>query len=79
MQALAPCTRSRWALPPAPPLGPFHFPRPLEIEVLFIAEYRSIMPFPRYSGAQADPDKVQGFPAQRRHRHELVDRYPYQN
>jgi hypothetical protein len=24
-QALAPCTRSRWALPPAPPLGPLLF------------------------------------------------------
>jgi hypothetical protein len=29
MQARAPCTRSRWALPPAPPLGPFHFYLPL--------------------------------------------------
>jgi hypothetical protein len=52
LQALAPCTRSRWALPPAPPLGPFHFPRPLEIQVFFGAEFPPIMPLPRYSGAK---------------------------
>jgi hypothetical protein len=34
-QALAPCTRSRWALPPAPPLGPIlYLPLPLSADVV---------------------------------------------
>jgi hypothetical protein len=47
------------AAPPlASPLGPFHFPKPLEIEALCNAEYRSVMPLLRYSGRVGVPYQV---------------------
>jgi hypothetical protein len=45
----APCTRVR-GQPLTTPLGPFHFPKPLEIQIFFGAGFLSIMPQPRYSG-----------------------------
>jgi hypothetical protein len=54
----APCTRVR-GQPLTTPLGPFHFPTPLEIQIFFGAEVPPIMPSPRYSGAEIAPDRIQ--------------------
>jgi hypothetical protein len=51
MQALSTLDPRRGPAPWQPPLGPFHFPKPLEIQVFFHAVFRSIMPQPRYSGS----------------------------
>jgi hypothetical protein len=59
----APCTRAG-GQPPAPPLGPFHFPKPLEIQDFCSAQCLGIMPLPRYSGATVSPYQVQKLPAQ---------------
>jgi hypothetical protein len=78
MQALAPCTRSRWAPPPAPPLGPFHFPRPLEVQAFCSAELLPLMPPPRYSGAGATPYQDPKAFRVALLGHELTDRYSHQ-
>jgi hypothetical protein len=39
----APCTRVR-GQPLTTPLGPFHFPRPLEVQVFFNARFHAVMP-----------------------------------
>jgi hypothetical protein len=57
----APCTRAG-GQPPAPPLGPFHFPKPLEIQVFFSAAFPSIMPLLAPAAEELLPIGAESFP-----------------
>jgi hypothetical protein len=49
------------------------------MEILFGAEYRSIMPFPRYSGRVGVSYQVPKAARAAKFGHDLADRYSHQN